>query len=171
MTTIVENSANQISLKKSWFTILLLRCQWAHQADGLWSVHWVPLDPQQQVLPEQRQDSQRWDQYWWNPLTIRIRAKNGWLMPFFQATADRTQWTLGIWTWILVGVLVPLRRPMGWSRWKEGERGNTNVVLHILSLELQTTSRRRWDGVSNLICSLHHIFIYCLALVVNVFVV
>ena len=34
-------------------------------------------------------------------------------MPFFQATADRTQWTLGIWTWILVGVLVPLRRPMG----------------------------------------------------------
>ena len=102
MTTIVENSANQMSLKKSWFTILLLRCQWAHQADGLWSVHWVPLDPQQQVLPEQRQDSQRWDQYWWNPLTIRIRAKKmvDWC-PFFrpQPTGLNGPWESGPGFW------------------------------------------------------------------------
>ena len=35
---------------------ILLRCKRAHQADRLWSVHQLPMDPQQQVLPEQWQD-------------------------------------------------------------------------------------------------------------------
>merc|ERR1719210_2126173 len=35
------------------------RRQRPHQADRLWAVHWVPVDSQQQILPEQRKDTQR----------------------------------------------------------------------------------------------------------------
>merc|ERR1719445_1305749 len=37
------------------------RRQRPHQTDGLWSVHWIPVDSQQQILPEQRKDTQ-WPQ-------------------------------------------------------------------------------------------------------------
>ena len=38
--------------------IILHRRQRPHQADGLWALHWIPVDSQQQILPEQRKDTQ-----------------------------------------------------------------------------------------------------------------
>ena len=73
-----------------------------------------------------------------------------------QATAARTRWTRETWTSTPDDVLAPHRRLTGWSRLKEGGRGNTNDVLRILLLERPTISRQRWYLLSYLYSKMLH---------------